>query len=221
MIMEFLKAILGDELFSQFEQAVNAYNGNPENKDKQVKVADLGGGDYVSKGKYTTLEAENQTNVTKLTEANNLIEQLKKAAKGDENLQGQITTYQNRVQELEQQLAQVKVDAAIKVGLLAENAVDVDYLTYKLKEKGETIELDEQGNIKGWDDKIAALKTQLPGQFTAKGKGGFDGFRPMEKDNRQNNNGGYTKTDLLKMPYPERLKFFNEHPEEYNSIMKG
>lgn len=219
--MEFLKAILGDELFAQFEQAINAYNGNPENKDKQVKLADLGSGEYVSKGKYTTLEAENQTNATKLTEANNLIEQLKKAAKGDEGLQGQITTYQNRVQELEQQLAQAKIDAAIKVGLLAENAVDVDYLTYKLKEKGETIELDEQGNIKGWADKVAALKTQLPGQFTAKGKGGFDGFRPLDKEGNPNNSSGLTKAELLKKPYAERLKFFNENPEEYNSIMKG
>jgi hypothetical protein len=30
--VEFLKAILGDELFAQVEQAVNAHNGKPENK---------------------------------------------------------------------------------------------------------------------------------------------------------------------------------------------
>ena len=40
----------------------------------------------------------------------------------------------------------------------------------KLKEKGE-LALDEDGKIKGWDDKIAALKTQFPTQFEA-AKGG-------------------------------------------------
>lgn len=219
--MDFLKAILGDELFGQFQQAVNAYNGKPENKEKQIKLADLGSGEYVSKAKYTALDAENQTNTTKLTEANNLIQQLQKAAKGDEALQGQITAYQTKVQELETELAQTKIDAAIKVGLLAENAVDVDYLTFKLKEKGEKLELDEQGNIKGWNDKVSALKTQLPTQFQDKGKGGYKGFRPLDKNNQQNQKPGITKAELLKKPYAEQVKFYNENPDAYNEIMKG
>lgn len=219
--MDFLKAILGDELFGQFQQAVNAYNGKPENKEKQIKLADLGSGEYVSKAKYTALDAENQTNTTKLTEANNLIQQLQKAAKGDEALQGQVTAYQTKVQELETELAQTKIDAAIKVGLLAENAVDVDYLTFKLKEKGEKLELDEQGNIKGWNDKVSALKTQLPTQFQDKGKGGYKGFRPLDKNNQQNQEPGITKAELLKKPYAEQVKFYNENPDAYNEIMKG
>ena len=219
--MDFLKAILGDELFGQFQQAVNAYNGKPENKEKQIKLADLGSGEYVSKAKYTALDAENQTNTTKLTEANNLIQQLQKAAKGDEVLQGQVAAYQTKVQELETELAQTKIDAAIKVGLLAENAVDVDYLTFKLKEKGEKLELDEQGNIKGWNDKVSALKTQLPTQFQGKGKGGYKGFRPLDKNNQQNQEPGITKAELLKKPYAEQVKFYNENPDAYNEIMKG
>lgn len=219
--MDFLKAILGDELFGQLQQAVNAYNGKPENKEKQIKLADLGSGEYVSKAEYTALNAENQTNTTKLTEANNLIQQLQKAAKGDEALQGQVTAYQTKVQELESELLQTKIDAAIKVGLLAEDAVDVDYLTFKLKEKGEKLELDEQGNIKGWGDKVAALKTQLPTQFQDKGKGGYEGFRPLDKNNPQNQGPGMTKSELLKKPYVEQVKFYNENPDAYNEIMKG
>lgn len=34
--MEFLKAILSEELYKQVETALNAYNGNEANKDKQV-----------------------------------------------------------------------------------------------------------------------------------------------------------------------------------------
>ena len=39
--MEFLKEILGEELYKQFEEKVNAYNGNEANKDKQIKLANL------------------------------------------------------------------------------------------------------------------------------------------------------------------------------------
>ena len=39
--MDFLKDILGTELFEQLTNAVNAYNGNEANKDKQIKIAYL------------------------------------------------------------------------------------------------------------------------------------------------------------------------------------
>ena len=39
--MEFLKAILGDELYSQFESKINEYNGSEANKDKQVKIGNI------------------------------------------------------------------------------------------------------------------------------------------------------------------------------------
>ncbi len=218
-----LEELLKDspDVLKAVTDAIAKVNEGKSDKLEHVRFADLSEGEYVSKAKYTALDAENQTNTTKLTEANNLIQQLQKAAKGDEALQGQVTAYQTKVQELETELAQTKIDAAIKVGLLAENAVDVDYLTFKLKEKGEKMELDEQGNIKGWSDKVAALKTQLPTQFQDKGKGGYEGFRPLDKNNQQNQDKGMTRAELLKKPYAEQVKFFNEDPDAYNEIMKG
>ncbi len=213
--MEFLKAILGEELYKQLETAVNTYNGKEENKDKQLKLADLGSGEYVSKGKYTSLEAENQTNASKLTEANNLIAQLQKAAKGDEALQGQVTAYQTKVQELETQLAQTKLDAEIKVGLLAEKALDVDYLTYKLKEKGE-LTLDENGKIKGWDDKIAALKTQIPSQFEKTADKKIIENRLPDNDRETT----VTRDQFAQMGYNERLKLKQENEQLYRQYAK-
>ena len=37
----------------------------------------------------------------------------------------------------------------------------------KLKEKGETLELDENDNIKGWEAQLEGLKTQFPNMFEA------------------------------------------------------
>ena len=173
--MEFLREVLGDDLYKQIEEKVNAHNGNEANKGKQIKIANLGGGEYVGKGKYDALQALLDGKDTELQTANNLIADLQKATKGNEEMQGKFTEYQNQVQQLQAQLAQTKLDGALKVALLAAKALDVPYLTFKVNEKlkteGKTLELDENENIKGWADIESALKTQHPTQFESKGKG--------------------------------------------------
>lgn len=171
--MEFLKAILGEDLYKQFEEKVNAHNGNEANKDKQIKIGNLGSGEYVGKGKFDS-EIEKLNTLlsgkdTELQTANNLIAELKKGTKGNEELQGKITGYESQVAQLQTQLQETKIKAALKVALLSEKAVDIDYLTFKVNEKlkgeGKTLELDENENIKGWDDLLSGLKTQFPTQF--------------------------------------------------------
>lgn len=167
--MEFLKAILGEELFNQFMSKINEFNGNEENKDKQVKLANLSNGEYVSKLKYDDIAAQLTGKQTELESANGLIAELKKGTKGNEDLQGKITGYETQVADLQKQLAETKIKSAVKVALLSEKALDIDYLTYKLeskiKEENKTLELDENDNIKGWKDLLDGLKTQFPTQF--------------------------------------------------------
>lgn len=76
--MEFLKDILGEDLYKQVSDTVNAYNGKPENKDKQVKLADLGSGQYVDKGKYDTAVAEKENLAGQIKTLNTTIGDLKK-----------------------------------------------------------------------------------------------------------------------------------------------
>ena len=77
-IMEFLKDILGEDLYKQVADAVNAHNGKPENKEKQVKIADLGSGQYVDKGKYDTAVAEKENLAGQIKTLNTTIGDLKK-----------------------------------------------------------------------------------------------------------------------------------------------
>lgn len=167
--MEFLKEILGEELFKQVTEKVNAHNGNEANRDKQIKVGNLGSGEYVSKAKHDALQALLDGKETELTTANSLIADLKKATKGNEDLQGKITGYETQVSDLQKQLAETKVKSALKIALLSEKVQDIDYITFKvnekMKEQGKTLELDENENIKGWDDILSGLKTQLPEHF--------------------------------------------------------
>jgi len=196
--MEFLKEILGEEFFNQFVEKINAYNGNEANKDKQVKLENINSGNYVSKLKYEDLASQLSGKDTELTSANELIAQLKKATKDDEGLQKKIGEYDVQVAQLQEQLQETKLKSAVKVALLSEKVTDVDYLTYKLneslKEKGESLELDENENIKGWEDKLSGLKTQFPTFFESAGTNKMkvlgdnrlpegDGNRNVEPDN--------------------------------------
>ena len=155
-----LEELLGADLYAQVKAKLDEVNANEPDKLKHVRYADLSEGEYVGKGKYDS-EIEKLNNIIsgkdkELTTANDLIVQLKKGTKGNEELQGKITTYETQVSDLQKQLAETKMKSAIKVALLSEKAVYVDYLTFKLneklKEKGETLELDENDNIKGWNE---------------------------------------------------------------------
>lgn len=219
--MDFLKSILGDELFKQLESKVNEHNGNEANKENQIKIGNLGSGEYIGKGKHDS-EIERLTGLlngktTELDTANGLIAELKKGTKGNEELQGKIAGYESQVAELQKQLQEAKIKAALKVALLSEKAVDVDYLTFKVnekfKEQGKTLELDENDNIKGWDDVISGLKTQFPTQFET-----IDGGIKVQANplpSRTEPGAGITKEQFDKMGYQNRLKLKQEQPEVY------
>lgn len=163
--MEFLKTLLGDALFTQVEEKINAYNSDEANKDKQIKLANLGDGGYVSKDKYSALETEKGGIQEQLTAAQTLIDDLKKSGKGNEALQEKVTEYEDKVSQLTKELEQTKLDSALKLALLGAKATDVDYLMFKLKQENKELKLDEKGGVKGIDDMISSLKTQMPAQF--------------------------------------------------------
>lgn len=170
--MEFLKEILGEELYAQVESKINEHNSSDSGKENPLKIGNVNG--YVEKSKYDALNEQLGGKQSELDTANTLISDLKKNNKGNEDLQAKITGYETDIADLQSQLAQTKLKSAVKVALMSENAADVDYLTFKLneklKEKNETLELDENDNIKGWDSRISELKTAFPNMFNSDGK---------------------------------------------------
>lgn len=222
--MEFLKEILGEELFSQLKEKIDAHNGDEANKDKQIKLGNIASGEYVGKGKMDALQEALTGKDTELSKATELIAELKKASKGDESMQAKITEYEQENARLQEELQEIKMKSAIKVALLSEHAVDVDYLTFKLnekmKEQGTTLELDENDNIKGWDEQIAGLKTQFPTMFESKSESGLGAKIEEKKLGGEGGSGGLTKAEILKKPYAERVALYESNPEAYNEAMK-
>ena len=170
--------------------------------------------------RYGKLKTQHEAVTKERDEAKALIESLQKSNKGNEDLQKQVSDYQTRMAQLEAENARIRIDSAINVGLLAAGVKpeDVDYVTFKLKAKGE-IELDEQGNIKGWDDKVAGLKTQFPANFVSAGG------KKYEEHKLPNGDGGnvetITKEQFNKMGYNSRVELKKNNPEQYSQLMKG
>jgi len=153
--------------------------------------------------RYGKLKTDHEGKLTELQKANELIADLQKSTKGNDDLQGKITTYETQLQNLQAENAKIKLESAIKVGLLAEKAVDIDYLAFKLKEKGD-ITIDENGAIKGWDDKLAGLKTQFPTQFTPTSE-----TKKIDENKLKGNEGDKTTeptslADAIKMTYEQK-----------------
>lgn len=217
-----LEELLGADLYAQVQAKLDEVNGKEPDKLKHIRYADLSEGEYVSKAKHDALEQQLQGKITELTGANDLIAQLKKASEGNEDLQTKITTYEAENTKLQEQLEETKLKSAIKVALLQEKAVDVDYLTFKLneklKEKGETLELDENDNIKGWETQLTGLKTQFPTMFGSGEKG--DDYKALGGDPLPNPNFNktVTKEQFNAMGVEERTKLKQENEKLYYSL---
>ena len=165
--MDFLKEILGEDLFAQVAEKINAHNGNEANKDKQIKIANLGGGDYVSKAKHDALQALFDGKDQELKAANGLIEGFQKSQKDNEAVQGQITAYKDQVTQLQEQLKQTQIDSGLKIAFMEAGGTDIDFLIWKAKNEngGKPLELGEDGKIKGIDDIVGGLKTSASSHF--------------------------------------------------------
>ena len=169
--------------------------------------------------RYGKLKTQHDGLNQQLTEANALIETLKKSTKGQEDAQQKITAYEQQVHQLQAELEKTKILAEAKFALKDAGALDVDYLLFKLQEKGE-LALTDDGKIKDWEDKLAGLKTQMPTQFETKGKQ----KNILENKLPEEMNPGdktVTKEEFNKMGYNGRVALRQENPELYNQMMKG
>lgn len=167
--MEFLKEYLTEETFAKVKEELDG---------KDVKLANLKSGDYVSKDKYTALETSNETLKSQLLAKSTAYDELMNKAGDNEALKDEIEKLKTSTQaELDKTTNQYEAklkDVAIKSELIKAKAKDVkdiigqlniDEITYK----------DE--TLTGLNEQIESLKESKPYLFETeqnKGKGGLD-----------------------------------------------
>lgn len=166
--MEFLKEILGEELYSQLESKISSHNADEKNKDNQIKIVNLSTGNYVGKEKFDAKETELAGVKQQLAEASTTIksyedmdiESIKKSAKDWEE------KYTTDTEELQKKLAkkdydhiiEKKVDTLKFSSVSAKKAFTTDLIAKELKL--------ENDNLLGFDDFVKEYKESDPGAFT-------------------------------------------------------
>lgn len=171
--------------------------------------------------RYSKLKADHEAAVKERDEGKTLIEDLQKKNKDNETLQQQIADYKAQVEKIQVELAENKLNSAISTGLLAAGVQsdDVDYLVFKLREKGE-LKLDENGKIQGWDDKLAGLKVQCPKQFPSASEGGdgYQVYNPAKLDGGDGKDKVPTREDFQAMTYEQRVALKQKNEELYKKL---
>lgn len=178
--MEFLKEILGDDLYEQVKTKVSSYNEKAD-KDKRVSIANVNGDEYVTKAKYSQLKQDLDNTKTSLDTANTTIADLKKNNGDNADLQAKITAYESEKATLEakhkETTEKLIKEIAIKEALYNENAKHPELLVSKFDLS--KITLDEKGEkvVSGIEDQMKTNKETYKDLFGEE-KGGTYRYNP-------------------------------------------
>ena len=210
--MEFLKDILGDDLYTQVETKINAHN--EQNKGKQVKIANLGNGEYVSKSKYDTLQTDLQNQKDLLKSANAEIDSYKSMdieaiKKSAEDYKTKFETaekdYQAKISEMEYNN---KLDKYVGT-LNLKNDIYKKEVISRIKEK----ELKFDGDtLLGAEELVKGFKEQYADAFVD------SKLKPSFADTTPGADSKVTREAFNKMSYKERIALKSEQPDIYNSL---
>lgn len=171
--MEFLRDILGQELYSQVEAKLK---GNDK-----IQLANIAEGKHVDISKYNDQVTTNTNLQTQLLNIETTIKELLKDAKGDK-LEDKIRNFQETIQEerknQEKAHRELLLNTAIKLQLAGK--VHNEDITLSQINKDQIV-MDETGKIKsGLDDQIEGLQKSMPFLFVEKDKNSLAGVAPAE-----------------------------------------
>lgn len=140
--MEFLKEILGEELYAQVAAKLE---GN-----KDVKLANLASGEYVSKAKYESDMQAKETRIQELTQS------VKDFDGVDvKQLQKDVNDWKTKY---DHDLEETKRDSAIRLAIAKSGTLSEKALMGLLDK--DKIKFDKDGKLTGLDEQIEAIKKE-------------------------------------------------------------
>jgi hypothetical protein len=171
--MEFLKDVLGDELYGQVEGALR---GN-----ERIKLANLADGGYVSKDKFSAESEKLKEAQRQLLERDTQLSELRESAAGNDELQDTIRKLEdaNRAQKeaMEQRLMQQVRDYAIAQAVREYDPKNQKAVLAILDHEKISVEGDA---VHGLAEQMEALKQSDGYLFNLPKKASFKGVTPAE-----------------------------------------
>lgn len=148
-----LKELLGEDLYAQVKEKIDAANEKEPDKMKHIRYVDLSEGGHISKAEYDTLAAEKENLEKQVKTLNGSIETLKKDNKDNESLQTTITNLQGELKKQQAANEEVRKTYALKEQLAKHGVLDPDYLIYKAGGI-EKFTFDKEGKPVGVEDAV-------------------------------------------------------------------
>ena len=169
--------------------------------------------------KAEELKTENASLKSTIAERDQQLEDLKKTAGDNEQLKSQIDKLKDdnktAAEKHDKEMADLRKGYAIDNALLVAKAKAVK--AAKAYIDTEKVTIDSKGNVTGIDDQIKALKEANDTKFLFDdGAPSIKGAAPGEPSDPEH---GYTKAQILAMPYPKQQEIYNQDPEAYKAIM--
>ena len=210
--MEFLKEILGDDLYEQVKTKVSSYNEKAD-KDKKVSIANVNNGEFVTKVKYDQLKTDLDNTKISLNTANTTITDLKKNNGDNADLQAKITAYESEKTNLEkahkEKTEKLIKEGAIKDALYKEKAKFPELLLGKFDLS--KILLDEKGEkvVSGIEEQMKSNKETYKDLFEEEGQQNKNNpyhYTPGGNNgNTQGNNGATDFVGIIKENQARKL----------------
>lgn len=187
MSIDFLKPVLGDELFAQVSEKLNNATG--------ITLANIADGSYVPKQKFDDERTKAKNLTTQVSDLSAKLEAAQKNAGDVDALNQQIAKLTQDVAERDTKLSTLSTDYDIKNALRTAKARDVD-IVFGLLDRSKITSKD--GKLNGVDEQIKALRENKGFLFDSDDKpadrGGFGGKQdiiggnPSETTNAAVNN---------------------------------
>lgn len=166
--------------------------------------------------RYNKLKVESEADKAELLKSQALISELQNGNKANDELQMKIKEQDDQIATLTKSLEEQKVESALDRALIEAHVQDVDYVKFKLKEKGTDLKLDENGKLENIKTALDELKLQLPSQFKSSEKK----VEELKLPNDVKVDKGVTKEEYSKMSYADRVKLFSNDKQTFDEVSK-
>ena len=167
MNIDFLKPILGDDLFAQVSEKLAAATG--------VDLANIAGGAYIPKAKLDEKIEEIKNQAKQITALQGQLTEAQQKSAGIDGLNSQIAKLTADVADRDSKLESMSMKYDIKDALRGMNAKNVDVILPLLNM--DSIKRGNDGKITGLLEQVDALKKSDGYLFDSQpgGRGGFSG----------------------------------------------
>ncbi len=144
---EFLKPVLGDDLYTQFEEKMSGAEG--------INLVNITEGQYIPKAKFDEERNANKGYKSQIDEMNAKLAEMAKAAEGNEHLKKQISQLQKDIESRDAAMKKQQLEFTIKDAVRNNKAKNADVVMRMIDQSKIT---ESNGKIYGLSEQIEALK---------------------------------------------------------------